>query len=1494
MNDNTRGNRYPLTNPQKRIWYIENIYSNPSMWNIGGAIKVKGSLDLDLAEKAINILVKKNEAFRLNFININGDMYQYVKEYEKVPVDRYVFNSDGEFNTWADNDYKTGFTIGKEDLYYFALCNVNESEAYIYLKMHHIISDGWSFAVIVQAVCDIYHGLVKGIEVNELVESSYIEFIKGEENYINSNRFKKDMEYWNDKFNILPELLYDEKGTDVKGTRKVYEIDKNLSKKIQDFIKDINCSLNTFFIAAYLIYLYKMLDQKSSVIGNPTFNRSNRKERKTVGMFTSTMPFKFEVDKERSIKELISEVNSELFKCFKHQKYPYNLLVQDLKLNKLGYDSLFNVCINYYNGDFNVLLNDNPVEVVDFFNGYQAYPLQIVVKEWSKGGEIELAFDYKVNEFSEESIELIYGYMIRIINNMLKDSDEKIDNIKLVSEEELNNLQININSAESWYPQNKTICQLFEEQAARTADNIALSFNNINLTYNELNGKANQLARKLQEKGIQRESTVAVMATHSFEMVIAILAIIKAGGAYVPIDGNYPRERIKYMIEDSGVSLILTNYDSSHQVPFSGEYININNTQLYTGDKSNLECISLAKDMVYMIYTSGSTGKPKGVMIEHRGLVNYTWWARKMYIRSDEEVFALYSSLSFDLTVTSIFTPLINGNRVELYYDDGSEFILYKILKENKVNIIKLTPAHLSLLKDMDNKNSSVRRFIVGGENLKVSLASAVYESFEGNVEIFNEYGPTETVVGCMIYKYNYLKDKGRSVPIGVPGDNVQIYILDRDYNIVPYGKIGELYVSGDGVARGYLNREELTAERFLPNPFISGSIMYKTGDTAKYQKDGTIEYMGRVDNQVKIRGHRIELEEIEKHILTMKNVTEAVVIDREDNKGEKKLYAYIVSTNEMTSEDIKKSLIEALPNYMIPTYVTFIDKIPLTPNGKVNVKFLPEVKNISSSKGERVEPRNEIEEKIVNIVKEVLAIEEISINDNFYELGGDSIKAIQIATKLNNFGMTIKVKDILTCSAIGEMAAALSIDEDVQASQGCCEGKAGNTPITSWFFEEGFKNYNHWNQSVLLKLDDNISTEMIVNSLNELIRHHDSLRFNFYRSTGELYYNNEHLNGDIWIQEFDLSELPSNEQKLQLKLMGEKFKSSFDIEKDLLFKACIFNLGQGERRLLITAHHLVVDGVSWRIILEDLNDMLQHQLREEEHSLPKKTHSVKEWVKALEEYSKVISIEEQQYWSKVIENKIAFPVDFYTEEDNLENISTLEAELSIEDTEKLLSEANTAYGTESNEILIIALALAMSKFIKGNEISLELEGHGREDISTKVDITRTVGWFTSMYPINLNIEGDDLNTKIKSIKERIRGVPNKGFDFGVLKYIRKTIKDHNRYVRFNYLGEFDNTFSKAVFENSYEESGLEQGRENHLTSLVEVVSMIIGKKLRISMTFSNKRYKEETVNSLLNDYLIQLHELINYCCNKNGKEFTPSDFDAVELSQEDLDSLFD
>ncbi|UYZ38400.1 amino acid adenylation domain-containing protein [Clostridium beijerinckii] len=1082
--------------------------------------------------------------------------------------------------------------------------------------------------------------------------------------------------------------------------------------------------------------------------------------------------------------------------------------------------------------------------------------------------------------------------MINIINQIVTDENIAVNDLKVIKNEESNCKVHDLNLTASSYPQ-KTVCQLFEEQAMKTPNKIALEFKEKTLTYKELNERSNQLANHLREKGIDNKSIVTIIETHSIELLISILGVLKAGAAYLPIDPSYPIERVNYMIDDSKSNLLLTNFRISDEIKFKGNIININNDDLQGCSKDDLKITNSLRDLVYIIYTSGSTGKPKGVMIEHQGLTNYIWWANKMYLKNKDEAMALYSSISFDLTVTSIFTPLISGNKIVIYDSDETEFVLYKILRENKSTVVKLTPAHLTLLKDMNNTKSSIKRFIVGGEDLKVNLAKEVCNSFGKNIEIYNEYGPTEAVVGCMIHKYDEEKDKGVSVPIGYPADNVEIYILDNELNPVSTGFIGELYISGDGIARGYLNREELTHERFIKNLFVNGKRTYKTGDIVRYLENGAIEYIGRIDNQVKIRGHRIELGEIERYLIENECVKDAVVVFKEDSLGNKILNAYVVSKKEITGPELKEWLLKFCPKYMIPTNVVLIEKLPLTLNGKVNYALLPEPE---ITKREFIKYRTLVEKALVNAMEEILSIENISMNDNYYQLGGDSIKAIQISSKLKNVGLNIKVKDILAYDCIEDIAATIEESGVIRTiNQDKSEGIVERTPIIEWFFNQRIPNKNFYNQYVLLKYKVKLDINKVIIAVNKLIEHHDALRINYDRKSNDLYYNNKKFNEMYAFKYFDLSQYSYKEQCNNIKKLIEETNFNINIENSSLFNVIMMDLEEERQALLFTAHHLIVDGVSWRVILDDFITILKQLDEGSEISLPLKTNSYKEWAEALRTYSRNDFSDEVNYWKAILDKEFSYNVDYDNEEDILKNSNILSQEIDEVTLIGLIEKFNEIYNTDFNEVLIIGLVLTLNKLTKKDEIIVELERHGREAINDYIDVSRTVGWFTNMYPAYFRIEHEDMENNIKSLKEQLRNIPNKGFNYSILKFLNNELKgQETKYVRFNYLGDFDNIIDKEKLNVSDIEFGISSDNKNSLTAIIDITAIIVNKKLKIIIEYSKNRFKDETIEKLIESYIETLKLILDKSSNKDFKEFTPSDFDAVEISQEDLDAIFD
>lgn len=1509
--------RYPLTHPQKRIWYIEQIYPHTSLHNIGGPIHIKGALDFGLLEAAINGFIKCHDGLRLHLIRENGEVKQYAAAYQAVPLDLVDFSHSpdpaGDFTTWVEQESQRVFHLYDSPLYHFTMFRISAADNGYLVRFHHLIADGWTINIMTEQICAAYEKLKQGQALPAIAAPSYLEYLELERQYLSSERFAKDRRFWNEKFSVMPEYLSGNPVEAINGRRKTYFLAESRSTAIKAFCNRYKISLNTFFTAAFLIYRLKTTGTTDMVLGIPVLNRSGQREKRMVGMFTSSMPFRITITGREDIGQFIRNVNQELLNCYFHQKYPYNLLAQDLELKKKGLDQLFDTCINYYNTKLNTELDGSRIENTEFYNGNQLYSLQLVIKDWSDSGNLTLDFDYRLDGYSELQIEKLYQSLNQIMDQLLAVSDMEIGRIQILSAPERQRLLYDFNATTTAYPGDKTIHQLFEAQVQKTPEKIAISFGNRFMTYGELNQKANQLARFLHSKGVGRESIVGLMATHSFEMVIGIMGVLKAGGAYLPIDPDNPATRTGYLLEDANARLLLTHCspDEIQKLSFNGEILVLRQPEIYTGDDSNPPLSSGPNNLVYVIYTSGSTGQPKGVMIEHRGLVNYIDWAHKVYVRGEHEVFALYSSLAFDLTVTSIFTPLTGGHQIHITEDDGTEFILDKILREQKATIIKLTPAHLSLLQERApgmegrRRNSPVRCFIVGGEDFKTSLAANIQRSFGPQLAIYNEYGPTETVVGCMIHRYDPAKDRRNSVPIGVPADNVQVYLLDQYFEPVPPGVDGEMFISGDGVARGYLNQRELTGERFVENPFITGQKMYRTGDLARFLDDGRIEYRGRADFQVKIHGHRIELGEIEACLGNHPGIKELVVIDREDavcvdrkdtgqirNRG-KYLCAYYVSPDDIAANSLRDYLGQSLPVYMIPQYFMRLPELPLTINGKVSRGLLPEPPLPKTDESRDPGYRNEQEAMLAGIVAEALSMNQVRVTDNFFQLGGDSIKAIQIAAKLKEQSFKLKVKDILTHPVIAEMAAQLERDT-VLADQEPGVGLIEPTPIVAWFFHQKLKNPNHWNQSVLLNLAPQVNSATLNKILDTLIRHHDSLRINFNGAAGQLYYNPIFLTRSGSVTVFDVAQYSPAEQDEKIRTLGTELKSGLNLENGPLFKAALFECGSRGRKLLLTAHHLIIDGVSWRIILDDLANLINQSSRDQALTLPPKTVSYQKWAAGLVEYSRRQAQMVRTYWETVVNDDFQFPVDHNQGEELQESCATLREILTAAETEALLTTANLAYHTTSHELLMIALALTVSEWVREPKVLLEMEGHGREEVIGGIDLSRTVGWFTSIYPVRFEVNRGDLTTQIKSLKEQLRAIPNQGFDFGVLKYLTGTLPDRERkMIRFNYLGDFTATFRRGSLEPAVESSGLNTDPGNDLTALMEINVLMVQQELEIGITYSRNNFEDETVQKFSVAYVNRLRGILEHCRAKERVEFTPADFETVNLSQSDLDSLF-
>ena len=1479
---------YNLTHPQKRIWYIDKINESSQLHNIGGGLIIDGKIDIDKMRQSINHVIEKNDGLRLQFTENNGVPVQYVADYmeEKIEFRDFSYNTDPEEEQrrWSTELFHKQFELIENKLYHFALYKINDNKYGVLLIVHHIIADGWSINLIEKQVCENYKQLVDCKELDVEEKSSYLDYIEHESNYLNSERFIKNKNYWNKRFES-PSVDFLYKSTNsLEGNRLSFDIDSIVTGNIKKYITDKKYSLNTFFISMLLIYVNKTVDKDDITIGTAIYNRANKSQKNMIGMFTSTVPLRFSMTSSESVEELLEQVNRELKYSFLNQRYPYDLLVKDLELKKNGYDSLFKMCVNYYNKKYVNEVDDLRADLEEYYCGNQSYSLQLTVKEFHYD-KITLNFDYKIGEYRPEEIKAIYSSMMNMIQQILEQGNIKVKELDLISKEQRNNYLYKLNETKKQYP-NSMIHELFERTVMEHQNSVALEYKNNLMTYGELNEKVNQLAHYLRERGIGPNYIVGVMVAHSTELIVSIMGILKAGGAYLPIDPEYPKERIKLMLEDSGSTLLITDSDNSYNIKFKGETINIKDMNISHYPSKNPINKNSRQDLAYVIYTSGSTGKPKGVMIEHGGLVNYIWWAKNTYFETTEESIALYSSIAFDLTVTSIFTPLISGNKMIIYNNnDDDEFVLYQILRENKTSVLKLTPAHLNLIKDMDNKKSKIKKLVVGGEELKTALAYKVNQSFGDEVEIYNEYGPTETVVGCVVHKYNKETDLSIGVPIGKPIDNMQIYILNHNLDLVQEGLVGELYISGDGVARGYMNREEQNLISFIKNPFCEDSRMYKTGDAVTYMEDGKIGYIGRVDRQISRNGFRIELGEIEVCILNIEGVKEAVVVHK--NEGERnQLLAYIVTELEKTEEEIKSVCSSYLPVYMQPSHIVFIDQMPVNSNGKVDLDALPLPKQMIK---EVRTDLSDMEKKVLKVIEEVVGVHDVRLEDDYSSIGGDSIHAILISSKLKEIGLKLKVKDILSLDSIENIVRM--VKEGVQATivdQSECYGTIEPMPITEWFFKQNFFNVNHYNQYIYLELHNSYEVDLIKEVFINLVHHHDGLRMNYDNRNRRLLYNDSHLEHSISFQYIELNK-KQRAEAFNYKDYINRWNDLFDIEKSILFHLDVFQLDDSSQSLLFTAHHLVVDGISWRIMLEDFFFLLHHSKQE----LSQKTCSYQMWAEKVKEYAEENKIKGIDYWEDTLSkgkkiNKIK-KIDWkYTD---LQDLIIQELDGSFVD--ELQRVVKSIYAIDLKETMIIGLALAVKNQIGMNEMLFELEGHGREELTEEVDISRTVGWFTTMYPVYLELGSGEQEENIKSLKEQILTIPNNGFDYGVHKYLNLSLKDMElETVRFNFLGDFDGIIEMEKQKIANFEFGLTSDPYNKMTAIIDMTAIIINKKLKFTLAWRNDCFSKAQMNSFMNDFVQNIQFIYEVCCNKAHREFTPSDFNGADISQEDLDIL--
>ena len=1014
-------NFYHLTNPQKSIWVTEEYYKGSAINNICGTALIKEKVNIRLIEEEMRTTLLKNDIFKIKFSMHDNEVMQYVSDYVNSDIIYLRAKNKIELDIILNEIVSIPFHLLDSYPYNFYIITFPNGNAAFCLNIHHILADSWTLGFLSRQVIKTYCAYLLIDIPYEYQSYSYVSFIKSEEKYKQSKRFLKDQLYWNKEFETIPDIPFIpgsvKDSSQIENTnaqRSTFRLNSNLVNKIKSYCSTNNISLFNFFMAIYSIYIQNLTNLNDFVIGTPILNRTNNREKNTAGMFINMAPFRVNFSGITTFKDFMKYVSSKSVAMLKHQKYSYQSLIEDLRKVHGNIPPLYNTVFSYQitNTQSKEIFVKN--ETSWTFNKNSAENLTFQIYNLDNKDFLEICYDYKTSLYTSDDIKKINQRIIYLINQVISTQNINLKDLDILSAKEKKLILNKFNNTKAIYDKSITLLDLFEKKVKRNPNNTAIIHNSTEYSYATINNMANIIAEKI---GDIKGKKIAVLCEKSALTVASFLGIMKSGNCYIPIDMEYPKERIKYILENSEASILISNHENNITKDFNNKIIL---DKLDYSQKITYTNKAKPANYAYIIYTSGTTGNPKGVLIKHKNIINTLIWRKNLYKFNKNSTVFQIPSFSFDSSVEDIFTPLISGGKLILPSTQKIDInkMCEDIKKYNVNNFLVVPSLYKILLKEKHDYLKNMKIVTIAGEDFNNLLVKEHFEKLP-NVRLINEYGPTENSVCSTYYE---LKPNDKDIYIGKPISNCKCYCLNDSLKPYPIGVPGELYVSGPGVSDGYLNKPEITEEKFIDNPFGGKYKLYKTGDLVEYNSDGNIRFIGRNDNQIKLHGFRIELKEIEQTILKNSNILDVLVTKKIDLNNKPILVAYIITSKKKYDTNIlRKNLQEILPQYMVPQIVK-IDKFPLTPNGKVDVKSLPLPKVICS---DNIQPTSTLEKKMLTIFKDILNISKLEISDNIFDIGGaDSLDILSVNSRFFTQGIILNTQDFYKYPSIQELAS--------------------------------------------------------------------------------------------------------------------------------------------------------------------------------------------------------------------------------------------------------------------------------------------------------------------------------------------------------------------------------------------------------------------------------------------------------------------------------------
>lgn len=1389
---------YNLTKPQKLIYDMEK-YAGGSIANVCGSIVIKGEKDISVLTNAVNELYHLNDALRIKINEKDGIPYQTVSEYKEQKINVLRFENKAELDSYAEK-------YAKEPMdFYGSLCEINvvvlKNSYGILVKLHHIISDAWTLSL----VGSQFNTLANG-EIPETY--SYIDYIPAEQEYFNGKRYPKDKEYYIEQYKKCDDITYisDKQVKTFVSNRKHFLIDEEKTAKIQNYANEHKTSVYMLLMTALGTYINRIkTNQEKFYIGTAILNRTNAQEKNTMGMFINTAPVLIELYNQKTFSENLRTISKTLFGIIKHQKFNYGEVLETLRHEFDFSGNLYDVMLSYQNAKFTGI--DTDFESVWYCNGMQTESLQMHIDDRDSEGILKIHYDYQVEKFNEKEIDRMHEHIFNLLFDAINE-DKKITELAILSDKEKTTLLYDFNDTKADYPKDKCVHQLFEEQVLKTPDKTAVIACDKTLTYDELNKLSNKIANSLIEKGVQANDIVAFALPRNSYLIAVMFGILKSGAAYMPIDPDYPQDRIDYMLSDSDAKFFITEDNLNEFISNNEENPNIEMT-------SNTYC--------YCIYTSGTTGKPKGTIIRHRNLINFC----NNNINNYQSCMINYGTrlvstfkCCFDAFGVDYALFLLNGLSLVLAndYEMTNAEDLARLIKKHDADVIHSTPSTIKAFcgnKKYVEAIEKAKIIMVAAENFTPDLYD--FLSAHTSAKVFNGYGPSETTIGVSFGEIN-----STDITIGKPIANTQIYILDKYNTPIPIGQIGELCIAGDGVGAGYLNRPEQTAEKFVDNPFGDGK-MYKTGDLAYWREDGNIAYVGRNDFQVKIRGLRIELGEIESAIDSVKGVSQTVVVVRKDNNGRQLICAFYTEHNTVDIADIKSAISSKLPKYMMPHIFTVLSEMPLTSSGKINRKALPDVDltNISNDT-EYVAPTTEKEIVLTSEISSVLHLEKVGTADNFFDLGGDSLKAIELISKLESKGYKTTIKTVFDCETVKDLAEKLEQAETETAPfEWVGDIPATDAQMRVYTAQSMQENSTLYNVPYCFKTE-NIDFDRLQNAVNKLIARHEALRTHFENKDGHI------------IQVINDTATVEVE-----KLSGDNildFIRPFDLEK-----APLIRVGFYENTVMVDIHHIITDGSSMPVFFNELNELYMGRPLED------KVVQYKGFAVQTQDHT-----ESEKYWLSVFDDEVPvleINTDFPRGNKQTHNGSALYDTIDIEFHNKIkvkCKELNiTPYAFYMSGFNVL-----LSKFSSNEDIVVGMPISGRDS-----KFLNTMGMFVNTIALhNKPVGTKSVSEFLTEVKENsINAIANQDYPFGELTK-KLNIETSNRNPLFDVMFAFQ---SEEMTDVVFDDKKAELLSIPITTSKYDLTLNVMprGNDVVLMVEYCTDLYKESTIKRMIEGY---------------------------------------